>query len=214
MVAISATRRAGTAGAMAKKASAEGAVVDAARRAASNLEAIGARFALVGGLAVGARAEPRYTRDVDLAVSVADDQEAERVVHAMTQRGYRIDVVVEQRQAGRLATARLTHRSEPHVFVDLLFSSSGIEAEVVAHAETVTYRRGVHLPVARVGHLIAMKLLSESAERLQDRIDLKLLAAVAVADEWILAAEAIRLIRQRGFHRRRDLQSRLRRWKM
>lgn len=32
-----------------------------------------ARFALVGGLAVSARAEPRLTRDIDLAVA-ADDE--------------------------------------------------------------------------------------------------------------------------------------------
>ena len=40
------------------------------------------RFALVGGLAVGVRGEPRMTRDVDLAVAVADDAGAEDVVNA------------------------------------------------------------------------------------------------------------------------------------
>lgn len=33
------------------------------------LDALGARYAVVGGLAVSARAEPRLTRDVDLAVA-------------------------------------------------------------------------------------------------------------------------------------------------
>ena len=37
------------------------------------------RLALVGGLAVSARAEPRFTRDVDLAVAVVSDDEAERL---------------------------------------------------------------------------------------------------------------------------------------
>lgn len=46
------------------------------RQAASDLEAIGARWAVIGGLAVAFRAEPRFTKDVDLAVAVADDQEA------------------------------------------------------------------------------------------------------------------------------------------
>ena len=45
-------------------------VTEAAARAASDLGALGARFALVGGLAVSAWGEPRYTRDVDLAVGV------------------------------------------------------------------------------------------------------------------------------------------------
>jgi Nucleotidyl transferase AbiEii toxin, Type IV TA system len=52
------------------------------RQAASDLEAIGARWAVIGGLAVAFRAEPRFTKDVDLAVAVADDQEAEGIVNA------------------------------------------------------------------------------------------------------------------------------------
>ncbi len=36
------------------------------RRAASDMRQIGARFAVVGGLAVSSRAEPRMTRDADL----------------------------------------------------------------------------------------------------------------------------------------------------
>ncbi len=38
---------------------------------------LGLRWALIGGLAVAVRAEPRFTRDVDLAVAVADDRELE-----------------------------------------------------------------------------------------------------------------------------------------
>ena len=37
----------------------------------SQLQTLGARTALLGGLAVSAWAEPRFTRDVDLAVAVA-----------------------------------------------------------------------------------------------------------------------------------------------
>jgi hypothetical protein len=40
-------------------------------------------FALVGGLAVSARAEPRFTRDADLAVAVARDAEAEALIRAL-----------------------------------------------------------------------------------------------------------------------------------
>ena len=36
------------------------------------------KWALVGGLAVSARAEPRTSRDVDLAVHVANDPRAQR----------------------------------------------------------------------------------------------------------------------------------------
>ena len=40
-------------------------------------------WALVGGLAVSVRTEPRFTRDLDLAVAVANDTEAEGLVHRL-----------------------------------------------------------------------------------------------------------------------------------
>jgi hypothetical protein len=45
------------------------------RRLASDLERLGVPWALIGGLAVGTRAEPRTTRDVDVVVSVAAQAE-------------------------------------------------------------------------------------------------------------------------------------------
>lgn len=187
-------------------------LVDAAVRAASHLDALGARYALIGGIAVGARAEPRFTRDVDLAVSVERDDDAEHLLHALASGGYAIVTVIEQTRTGRLATARLRHHGDPEVYVDLLFASSGIEPEVVEAAERVAYRRGTLLPVARVGHLIALKVLSESEQRLQDRLDLKLLAGVATDSDWATADAAVRLIRARGYHRGRALVRRLGRW--
>ena len=48
----------------------------ALRDVAAHLERRRRRWAVVGGLAVSARAEPRFTRDVDLALMVADDADA------------------------------------------------------------------------------------------------------------------------------------------
>ena len=79
------------------------------RRLVTDFDDIGLRWALVGGLAVSARAEPRTTRDIDVAVAVNDDAEAEGVVLALRQRGYRdAGQVIEQHVTGRLATMRLT----------------------------------------------------------------------------------------------------------
>jgi hypothetical protein len=195
-----------------KKKEARG-VIDAAARAASDLATLDVPFALIGGLAVGARAEPRFTRDVDLAVGAADDAEAERVVHAMSARGYRVSTVIEHRRHERLATARLVPAFSEEVFVDLLFASSGIEGEIARAADLLTYRPGQRLPVARVGHLIALKVLSESETRLQDRIDLAMLAKIATEDDWALALEAVRTIRLRQYHRGRALMTRLKRWR-
>jgi hypothetical protein len=46
------------------------------RRTATVLQDRKRPFALVGGLAVSVRVEPRFTRDIDLAVAVANDANA------------------------------------------------------------------------------------------------------------------------------------------
>ncbi|MHB8420758.1 MAG: nucleotidyl transferase AbiEii/AbiGii toxin family protein [Myxococcales bacterium] len=95
---------------------------DALAAIAAALAELRVACALVGGLAVSARAEPRFTRDLDLAVAVASDAEAEALVRALGSRGYRPLSTVEQTSAARLATVRLSPSSEPGegVVVDLL----------------------------------------------------------------------------------------------
>lgn len=61
-------------------------VESALRAAVSDLNVIEVRWALVGGLAVSARATPRFTKDLDFAVAVADDAKAEDVVHRLQAR--------------------------------------------------------------------------------------------------------------------------------
>lgn len=63
-------------------------VFDTLRRAFSDLTAERSDCALVGGLAVSARAEVRITRDVNLAVVVDDDEAAEQLVARLRSRGY------------------------------------------------------------------------------------------------------------------------------
>jgi Nucleotidyl transferase AbiEii toxin, Type IV TA system len=55
----------------------------ALRRMAADLAKYDRRWALVGGFAVSARAEPRFTRDIDVAVAVADDADGEGLVRLM-----------------------------------------------------------------------------------------------------------------------------------
>jgi hypothetical protein len=68
----------------------------ALRRICIDLTHNGFSFALVGGLAVSARTEPRFTRDADIAVAVASDAEAERLIRNLRVLGYRIEALVEQ----------------------------------------------------------------------------------------------------------------------
>lgn len=160
-------------------------------------------FALVGGLAVSARAEPRFTRDIDLAIGVTGDGDAEAVVYALRER-FSLVAAIEHTTARRLATVRL--RESPRApIVDLLFASCGIEAEVAAEATRLDIL-GATVPVATTGHLIAMKLVSRDAKRRpRDQQDLVDLAAVASEVEWDRATRSIAVIAQRGFSRGRDL---------
>lgn len=183
-------------------------VTEAAACAAADLTELGVSFALVGGLAVSAWGEPRYTRDVDLAVGVDGDEDAERLIRALAVRGYEIVTIVEQTRTKRLATARLRRAADRTVLIDLLFASSGIERELAAGAVRID-----DVPVGRVGHLLALKVLSESERRLQDRIDIQELTKVASDEDWQTAEAMVRLIKARGFHRGRALVTRLRRWR-
>ena len=178
------------------------------RSAALDLAELRLRWALVGGLAVSARTEPRFTRDVDLVIAVRGDQDAEQAVHALQQRGYRVHALVEQEAAGRLATARLVPRGEDEAgfVLDILFASSGIEPEIAGSAELLEILPGLRVPVAGVGHLLALKLLSrDDRTRPQDQGDLVQLLRVAQPGDIEAARHAVALIHSRGFQRDRDL---------
>ena len=175
----------------------------ALRDITADLNEAGAPFALIGGLAVSVRTEPRFTRNADLAVAVANDAGAEALVRELRARDYRIEAIVEQAAVDRLATVRLTRSNEPHPpVIDLLFASSGIESEVVADADAIELLPNLTLRVARTGHLIALKVLSrDDTARPQD--------LVATAPELDRAREAVLLIASRGYHRGRSLSAEL-----
>ena len=179
----------------------------ALRRINADLTQAGVPFAVVGGLAVSVRTEPRFTRDADLAVALSTDAEAEALIHTLRACDYGIDAVIEQEAVGRLATVRLTLSSEPRSpVVDLLFASSGIESEVVADSEMLELLPHLQMGVARVGHLIAMKVLSrDDMTRPQDIGDLRALLRTASPVELARARQGLALIAHRGFHRGRDL---------
>jgi hypothetical protein len=152
------------------------ALEDELQQITGELDRLSRSFAIVGGLAVSARAEPRLTRDIDLAVVVEGDADAEGLCGHLVGEGYSMIALVEQEATNRLATVRLARQSSADVVVDLLFASSGIESEVVAAAEPITIISTLTLPVASVGHLIAMKLLvRDDRNRPTDADDLRAL---------------------------------------
>lgn len=181
-------------------------VEEALRRIAALGERQGIRWALVGGMAVSVRTEPRFTRDVDLAVAVVDDLQAEAIVGRLRENGYRVEAIVEQEAADRMATVRLRRvglGEEP--YVDLLFASSGIEDLIVDHAEQLEVLPGVALRVASAEHLLATKVLALDDSRPQDAADAVALASTLDHAGLERVRDALGEIDARGFGRDRDL---------
>ena len=176
------------------------------RRLTGDLADLEVSWALVGGLAVSARSEPRTTRDVDIAVAVAEDRDAQRLVMALRDRGYQIETLLEHETSGRMATVRLLAPGEEAggIIVDLLFASSGIEPEIVAAADTLEFLADLHIPVARLSHLIAVKIL---AGRAKDLADIEMLVAEAGPGDAEACEDHLKIIKTRGYDRNRDLQA-------
>lgn len=184
----------------------EATIEEALSAAVASLRKRQRRFALVGGLAVSIRAEVRFTRDVDLAVAVVDDKDAEALVRELGADGFTVAATVEHDVKKRLSTVRLVVRG---VKVDLLFASCGIEPEIVSQASLVTVLSAGEIPVASAEDLLAMKILSMTDRRLQDRIDAEKLVRVGGALRLDDVRARLDLIKQRGFDRNQDLLAKL-----
>lgn len=104
----------------------------------------------------------------------------------------------------RLATARLVRprAGTSSAFVDLLFANSGIEDEIVRRADRLEVLPDVFMPVASIGHLIALKVL---AGRHQDLTDLGYLISAASEADLIEARTSAAMIQERGFSRGQNL---------
>lgn len=180
---------------------------DLLSRAIADLEECGAQFAVVGGLAVGVYAEPRFTSDVDLAILAEDDQAAEQLTIAMFRRGYQLVSQLENKPDRRLRAVRLKLVNQENCpLVDLLFAASGIESEVVQNAVVAEVFPGISAPVARPAELIAMKLLaSDNHRRHFDNRDMIVLIRSADLTTINIVRDRLRLIASRGWHRSRDL---------
>jgi hypothetical protein len=157
----------------------------------------GMPFALVGGIAASARGEARFTRDIDVAVVVNSDGEAEELLFWLRGRGYVAVATVEHQLPKRLATARL--RDPSGVVCDVLFASSGIEREIVDTAEVTEVFPDCSVPTARVEALLAMKVLASTSERPRDAGDIRaMILANPQFDEERLKAYLV-LVEQRGY---------------
>lgn len=157
------------------------------------------------------RVEPRFTRDIDLAVAVSDDADAEQLTSDLQAAGFSLQLSLEQQALQRLATVRLVPPGEraEGIIVDLLFASSGLESDICSAAEETAVAEDLVIPVARVGHLVAMKLLSRADHRPQDAVDLQALLTVLTPAERARAITAVERIERLGANRGKPLRKEL-----
>jgi len=189
-------------------------LLSALRQTARLLDERHQPWALVGGLAVSIRVEPRFTRDIDLAVSATDDGAAESLIADLVAAGYTLKLSLEQQALGRLAAVRLLPpgQHEEGIVIDLLFASSSIESEICRAAERLEIAPGLTVPVARAGHLVAMKILALAPDRHQDGIDLRALVSQLTQEDRRRAIEAVALIEEHGANRGKALGAELEQW--
>jgi len=169
----------------------------------ARLDAHGVAYAVVGGLAASARGEARFTRDIDVAVMVDNDEQAELGIYSLVQEGYVVIATVEQEATHRLATARLKHPDG--VVCDLIFATCGIESEIVASAERVELFPGKWVTTATAESMIAMKVLSATTKRPRDLGDLQAMLRANPALDESRVASLLQTIEARGYSRGQDL---------
>lgn len=127
-------------------------------------------FAVIGGLAVGVRGEPRFTADVDVVVGL-DLDDALQLLDRLSDSPFQPlfpDVAEVVRTSFILPLRHLA----TGVRVDVAIGLSGFERQLLARADEVTIA-GFTAPVATAEDLILMKLL---ASRPRDTDDAEKLA--------------------------------------
>lgn len=139
--------------------------------AVAMLDARGIGAALIGGLAVSLRGQPRMTVDIDLVIH-ADVDEALRLVRDLGETPFEPLFPGVEEVVARSFILPLRHRMTG-IRVDLAIGMSGFEREAIARARSVVVG-DIRVPVVTVEDLLVMKAL---AGRPQDELDMRGLVA-------------------------------------
>ena len=183
------------------------------RRVTNDLHQSGIAWCLVGGLGTSVYVEPRTTKDIDIVVSVPDEAQGDNLKDLLLTKGYTAPQILMHTTPTRRMGWRvfIPPSRETSIPLDILVSVCGIENDIVAKSTAIEILPGLSLPVASLGHLIAMKVLSQNPfERLQDRVDLLALLGNATEQDRIVVEHSLKEIAHRGFAGERDLIAELR----
>lgn len=157
--------------------------------AVSMLESRGIPFAVIGGLAVSFRGQPRMTVDVDLVIQAEIDA-ALRLLETLEATPFGPLFPGVEEVVTSACILPLRHRTTG-VRLDVAIGMSGFEQDAVRRATPVDVG-GTAVPVATVEDLLVMKAL---AGRPQDDEDIRGLVAAAQASiDWgrcLAVAEAL-----------------------
>lgn len=149
-------------------------LVATARLALRALKRSDVPFAVIGATALGVRGLPRFTADLDVAVTREDAFDAIRALHAA---GFSSDSDIDDdAEPEALYIMRRGHGS-----VDILVASAEPESTVIAEAAPALVF-GVEVPVASLEHLVLMYLYSNQPRHIGD------LARIVVETSVDLAA--------------------------
>lgn len=122
------------------------------------------RYLVVGGYAVIYHTEPRYTKDLDLWVSV-DADNAERVYRALQQFGAPLVGITPQ---DFQVPGVVYQMGRPPARVDIIMGLKGVEFEEAWNARVAADFGGVTAPVLALSHLLINKQLAGRPQDLMD----------------------------------------------
>lgn len=160
------------------------AIGGALRALAGWLDAAGVPYALIGGVAVGLQAEPRFTQDVDAVVWI-DDARWAGLLEAAVAFGIRPRIDDPLSFAERTRVLLLSHADV--VPIDVSCGALPFEQDLIEQAATIDVG-SASIRVARPVHLLVTKAI---ANRPRDRADI---AALIEAHPDVDVAAARRVV--------------------
>lgn len=129
------------------------------------LDAMGARFVIVGGIAVSFLSRPRFTQDVD-ALVILSEAEWESAIAIAPNHGI-VPRIEDALKFARRNRVLLLRHLESGIDIDLIFGGLSFELSAVDHAH-VHDIGGVQVRLPRVEDLLILKAVAHRPQDMQD----------------------------------------------